>query len=262
MLSGDSAPGFIDSCGRFAPALRDLLWADAGVPHKGDTPGCAVFPSAQWLLCTGAGETGFAAKGGHNDESHNHNDVGSFIYYKKGRMAVCDLGAGEYTRDYFGEKRYTIFCNQSESHNVPIIDGCGQRAGRDFRAGDCRIDPRGEMVLDIAAAYQVPGLESLERRFVFDPAGSLFLQDTFVSTERPLPLIERFVSLYTPRIEGSMVYIDTGAALCSLEGPEHSEPVIGEREYRDHEGYAVKVYTIDYHFLPETHRFSAAFVIQ
>jgi hypothetical protein len=262
ILSGNSAHAFVDPCGRFAPALRDLLWADEGVPQKGDSPGVAVFSGAQWLLCTGAGETGFAAKGGHNDEPHNHNDIGNFIYYKKGRMVLCDLGAGEYTRDYFGEKRYTIFCTQSESHNVPIIDGRGQRAGKSFRAGDCRIDPRGEMVLDIAAAYQVPGLERLERRFVFEPAGSLRLEDTFVFKEKSLPLVERFVSPYIPHMEGGIVYIDTGNARCGLEGPAYVEPVIGEVEYRDHEGQAARVFTIDYHFPPKSHRFSASFVIQ
>jgi hypothetical protein len=262
VLSGESAHTLIDPCGRFAPALRDLLWADDGVPQKGNSPGCAVFPSAQWLLCTGAGETGFAAKGGHNDEPHNHNDVGTFIYYKKGRMVLCDLGAGEYTRDYFGEKRYTIFCNQSESHNVPIINGCGQKAGSAFRAGDCRIDPRGEMVLDIAAAYQVPALEGLERHFIFEPAGALRLQDTFRFKEERLPVIERFLSPYIPHIEGGDVYIDTGNARCGLEGPEHVAPVIGEAEYQDHDGQAVRVFTIDYHFFPESHRFSVSFVIR
>jgi hypothetical protein len=266
LLSGGLAKNFIDPCGRFAPALRDLLWANGRLPLKEDSPGCVVFPSAQWLLCTGGGETGFAAKGGHNEEPHNHNDVGSFIFYKKGRMVLCDLGAGEYTRDYFSEKRYTIFCNQSESHNVPIIDGGGQKAGKIFRAADCRIDPLGKMSMDIAAAYQIPELARLERRFVFDPAGALRMEDIFTFKERALPVVERFLSPYTPLIEGGIVYLDTGDARCGLRGPENLEPLIGEVEYRDHEGRAARVFTIDYHF-PRGYSsgglgFSAAFIIQ
>ncbi|ELR06328.1 hypothetical protein GMDG_07919 [Pseudogymnoascus destructans 20631-21] len=41
---------------------------------------CVVYPKAQWLLCSGYDGTGSAAKAGHNDEEHNHNDVGSFLF--------------------------------------------------------------------------------------------------------------------------------------------------------------------------------------
>jgi hypothetical protein len=116
----------IDHCGRFAPALRDFIWASGDVPLTDEGVRENVFPQAQWLLCAGEGGTGFATKGGHNGEPHNHNDVGNFIFYKNGRMAFCDLGAGEYTKDYFGDKRYTIFCTRSESHSVPVIDRRGQ----------------------------------------------------------------------------------------------------------------------------------------
>ena len=70
-----------------------------------------------------------AVKGGTNQEPHNHNDVGSFFYVLGSDMLLEDLGAGEYTADYFGEKRYHIFCNSSFSHNVPILCGMGQYAG-------------------------------------------------------------------------------------------------------------------------------------
>ena len=32
----------------------------------------------------------FAAHGGHNAESHNHNDVGDFVYYAKGEPIIID----------------------------------------------------------------------------------------------------------------------------------------------------------------------------
>ena len=31
------------------------------------------------------------------------------------RSFLDDLGAGEYTKDYFSEKRYEVFCNRGES---------------------------------------------------------------------------------------------------------------------------------------------------
>jgi hypothetical protein len=259
-LSEAGRGGLLDPCGRFAPALRDLVWTRENVPLTDDQPQAAVFPDAQWLLCTGAGETGFAAKGGHNDESHNHNDVGNFIFYKKGQMAICDLGAGEYTKDYFGSKRYEIFCNRSESHNVPVINGYGQEAGREFKARDCRILSCGGangmdsgMVLDIAGAYNVPALLRLERVFNFNiHTGFLLLKDTFSFAESLLPVTERFISLFPPVLEKGAVQI---GGICTLKNPECTAgkitPVIGEAEHRNHEGKPVTVYTIDFNFMPE-----------
>jgi hypothetical protein len=261
-----SPPELLDHCGRFAPALRDLVWLRKDTPLTDDQPRVTVFPDAQWLLCTGAGETGFAAKGGHNDESHNHNDVGSFIVYKKGRMAICDLGAGEYTKDYFGDKRYDIFCNKSEGHNVPIINGQGQKTGREFAARDCRITPLstgGGMTLDIAGAYDIPALLRLEREFSFTvDSGSIVLKDTFTFAGSPLPFTERFVTLYSPMIGNGVVNI---GGLCTLKNTGvlsgKTAPLINTVEHRDHEGKTVTVYTIDFSFVPEDNIFPVTFEI-
>ncbi len=42
-----------------------------------------------------------AAKGGHNAESHNHNDVGNFIVYYDGQPVIIDAGVGAYTAKTF-----------------------------------------------------------------------------------------------------------------------------------------------------------------
>ena len=54
-----------------------------------------------------------AAKGGHNGESHNHNDVGNYIIYVNGDAAICDAGVETYSRKTFSEERYTIWAMQS-----------------------------------------------------------------------------------------------------------------------------------------------------
>ena len=46
-----------------------------------------------------------AAKGGHNGEMHNQNDVGNLIVHAFGESLVADLGRGRYTRAYFGPAR-------------------------------------------------------------------------------------------------------------------------------------------------------------
>ncbi|GHV04260.1 hypothetical protein FACS189485_09280 [Spirochaetia bacterium] len=254
----DGGSGLLDPCGRFASALRDLVWARENIPLTDDEPRVTVFPDAEWLLCSGARETGFAAKGGHNDESHNHNDVGNFIFYKNGKMIICDLGAGEYTRDYFGDKRYDIFCNRSEGHNVPIINGCGQEAGREFRSRDCRISSDGNMILDMAGSYKIPELLRLEREFSFNiHTGVLLLKDSFSFADKPLPVTERFITLFPPAPENGFVRI---GGICTLKS--RTPPVIGKAEHQDHEGKPVTVYTIDFNFLPNDKTLSVEFVIE
>ncbi|WP_035776070.1 heparinase II/III domain-containing protein [Butyrivibrio sp. VCB2001] len=62
-----------------------------------------------------------AAKAGDNADSHNHNDVGSFTIYKKGKPLIIDLGVGTYTRETFSDRRYEIWTMQSQFHNVPTF---------------------------------------------------------------------------------------------------------------------------------------------
>ena len=54
-----------------------------------------------------------AAKGGHNDESHNHNDVGNFIVYADGEPVLIDVGVETYTAKTFSGRRYEIWTMQS-----------------------------------------------------------------------------------------------------------------------------------------------------
>jgi hypothetical protein len=243
--------GFIDHCGRFAPALRDLLWAGDSLDPPVEKNRVTVLPEAQWLLCSGAGETGFAAKGGHNDEPHNHNDAGACIFYKKGGMFLVDIGAGEYTRDYFGAGRYEIFCVRSEGHNLPIIKGRGQRPGGEFRAKDCVIDAAGIMSLDLAPAYGIPGLERLTRRFHFDTgSGVLTLRDSFMFSGGGMPLTERFILPAEPCLETGGCSLLINGARCSLACSETITPLVNAVSYRNHEGLDARVFTVDFPFRP------------
>jgi len=97
-----------------------------------------------------------AAKGGHNGESHNHNDVGNFIVYADGYPVIIDVGVGTYTAKTFGESRYDIWTMQSAYHNLPTINGVMQGAGKNFAARN--VDYKAEesfaqMTADIAGAY-------------------------------------------------------------------------------------------------------------
>lgn len=97
-----------------------------------------------------------AAKGGHNAESHNHNDVGQVIIYVDGKPVIVDAGVEAYTRKTFGPQRYEIWTMQSAYHNLPTIGGVMQAPGREFAARNVAYKADGAVTqfsLDIAGAY-------------------------------------------------------------------------------------------------------------
>jgi hypothetical protein len=97
-----------------------------------------------------------AAKGGHNAESHNHNDVGHFIVYRDGRPVLVDAGVETYTRKTFSPQRYEIWTMQSAYHALPTIGGVMQLPGREYAAKDvrCQVNAQtAQLVLDISGAY-------------------------------------------------------------------------------------------------------------
>jgi hypothetical protein len=113
-----------------------------------------------------------AAQGGHNAESHNHNDVGNFIVYVDGRPAIIDVGVEEYTAKTFSPQRYDIWTMQSAYHNLPTINGMMQMPGKDFRAEHVSYEASPYEVvfsLDIDKAYpKEAGIKHWKREIRFD----------------------------------------------------------------------------------------------
>ena len=164
-----------------ARSLRGLLWET----DEGSDTGPAIaahdwLPELQWMVARlDPGEQDslvLAAKGGHNGEMHNHNDVGSVIVRSGGETLLPDLGKGRYTKEYFGPQRYDVLVRSSLGHSVPVVNGRPQGPARFEMKGDGHRF-RGEVVehgadesadtleLELAAAYgSESGLESLTRR--------------------------------------------------------------------------------------------------
>nr|MBA2246814.1 heparinase II/III family protein [Chloroflexia bacterium] len=126
-----------------------------------------------------------AAKGGHNAESHNHNDVGHFIVGLDGAPVLIDVGVETYTRKTFSAERYEIWTMQSAYHNLPTIDGQQQLAGAEFRANDVAAEVSNDaagLSLDIASAYpSEAGIRSWRRSIRLDrgPEAAVTLRDTW-----------------------------------------------------------------------------------
>ena len=93
-----------------------------------------------------------AYKGGNNGESHNHNDVGSFLVYANGNPLFIDLGVSEYNAKTFSESRYDIWTMQSDYHNLPLINGQSQKDGKQYCAEVIGYR-KGQLTLDISKAY-------------------------------------------------------------------------------------------------------------
>ena len=95
-----------------------------------------------------------AAKGGYNNESHNHNDAGTVSVYSHHVPMLIDAGVGTYTRQTFSSERYSIWTMQSNYHNLPLINGVPQKFGSEYKATEVKVDTRKQTFsANIATAY-------------------------------------------------------------------------------------------------------------
>jgi len=125
---------------------------------------------------------GVALKGGHNQEHHNHNDVGSFVVVLDDKPLLLDPGGEIYTARTFSSRRYESNVLNSFGHPVPLVAGKLQQTGRQAQGrviNQTFTDSTDTLVLDISSAYDVPELKKLERKFVYSrgACGSLCVTD-------------------------------------------------------------------------------------
>lgn len=125
---------------------------------------------------------GVALKGGNNAEHHNHNDVGAYVVVLDGDPALLDPGGEVYTARTFSNQRYESKVLNSFGHPVPVVAGQLQRTGHEARGkvlAAAFTDAADRFVLDLASAYDVPALRSLEREFLYsrEGLGSLAVTD-------------------------------------------------------------------------------------
>jgi hypothetical protein len=125
-----------------------------------------------------------AAKGGHNDESHNHNDIGNYVVYYNGLPLLIDVGRGTYTRKTFSDKRYEIWYNCSDYHNVPTINGFTQPPGSRFRAANVKYTNKKDAAvisMDIAASYPAEaGVQSWQRSVTLNRHKNVTISDKLI----------------------------------------------------------------------------------
>lgn len=131
----------------------------------------------------------FAAKGGHNAESHNHNDLGTCVLYFNGKPCLIDLGRETYTAHTFSSRRYEIWTMQSQYHNLPKINGVDQIAGRNYKAKNSAFKANSRQVVfstDIADAYPKEArIMKWERSYRLDRGKRFVITDKYQFNELP-----------------------------------------------------------------------------
>jgi hypothetical protein len=177
--------------------------ADQGLPLPEDV----WLPDLQVMIARDkAGSTeGFfvAAKGGNNDESHNHNDIGNYVVYYDGLPLLIDVGRGTYTRKTFSDKRYEIWYNRSDYHNVPTINGKTQSPGMQYQATDVsysKSNGYAQLALDISKSYPEDAGISKWKRTIRLNRGRKVLVSDITDLKAPAPVTQHLMTNYDAEI--------------------------------------------------------------
>ncbi|WP_069998965.1 heparinase II/III domain-containing protein [Cellulosilyticum sp. I15G10I2] len=234
-----------DHTSKWALMVRNVFWSLDFVPSVSQSikTGDYFFEESQWFISRTVDQKGrfcaFAVKGGHNDEPHNHNDLGHFILHCHGETIFCDLGAPEYVRDFFSKKRYEFLHASSKGHSVPVINNTYQIAGKEHRSYvvvEAAKHESAMMQLDLKEAYLSPQLDKYHRTFNWQAEGLVLnLIDTFKFTNEGNRVEEVFIThLDAAQVKPGQVKISGNQldAYISFD-PQATCEIIREK-YRNH----------------------------
>jgi hypothetical protein len=170
-----------------------------------------------------------SVKAGDNDDSHNHNDTGSFTIYKDGKPMFVDVGVESYTKKTFSPNRYEIWTMQSAYHNLPTVNGMMQLPGPDYKATDVKVSMEEKscsISLDISSAYpKEAGLQSYNRTALLDKGNCITIKDHFCFSEQSEGNVVLSLMTYElPSITENVITIGTlgcakiiGEVTCTVE---------------------------------------------
>ena len=189
-----------DKSGNFPTLGRELFFLRHIRDFIAEQP-CEPLLKDVWLpdlqiMTARRGNLYVAMKGGNNGESHNHNDVGSFIVYGSQESGVrskeqlsplfIDPAVGEYTAKTFSDDRYSIWTMQSQYHNLPQINGIDQKDGKEY-AAKVVSHKDGQLTLDIAGAYPVEAAVKSWKRTVLAMKSGISMTEDYELSEYRQP---------------------------------------------------------------------------
>lgn len=170
--------------------LQTLLYSDE-MRQASPTyvsPTYTWYPETEFCYMSNKNGFFFATKGGYNNESHNHNDIGTFSLYLDTIPFFIDAGVGTYTRQTFSAERYSIWTMQSDYHNLPLINGISQSFGAQYKATDVKFNPaRKHFSVNISNAYpEEAGIKQWTRGYTLDNS-CLKIEDRFILDKPTIP---------------------------------------------------------------------------
>lgn len=233
--------------------VRNLAWTQNfsdKQDHKSES--VSFLEEVQWLTAKFLKENFiFVAKGGHNRESHNHHDIGNFVLGTLKKWGLDDLGAGEYTRQYFDDQtRYTILNNRSLGHNVPLVNGKEQMSTGES-AKVMTIEKGEEKItfsLEIAQAYpEIAGLSSFVRTWEVESVRRIVIMEDFfefLDANQSNEVRQNFVSRIKPSIlENKIEWTLSDTEKVILFFPESIEEIeVITKEVINHFGKKERIY--------------------
>ena len=234
----DNPAALYDKSGNFPTLGRELMFLHhirdfmAEQPHEPSLKDVWL-PNLQ-MMTARRGNLFVAMKGGHNGESHNHNDVGSFIVYANNEPLFIDPGVGEYTAKTFGKDRYDIWTMQSQYHNLPQINGVDQKDGRQY-AAKVFSHKDGQLCLDIAGAYPAEAKVKTWKRTVSSAKSGITITEEYQLADYSRPTRLMFI---TPDPDAlSHIHYDAHQLSASVEDISHQlDPLLqgiwGSKMYR------------------------------
>lgn len=234
---------FKDHTSKWALMARNIFWS-LNPNNKNTTKtkeGSFCFEESQWFIDRRIDSQGrfsaFVAKGGHND-------LGNFILHYDGENIFCDLGAPEYVRDCFGDKRYEFLNASSKGHSVPIINGNYQQAGKEYCSSLVSIETNDHTLsklgftksLDLTKAYNVEELVKYYRTFDWDGENlELQLRDKFKFKKEKNNIEEVLIThLDTIKAKSGELKLTTENVDVYIFFDSDAECNIREEEYKDH----------------------------
>ena len=213
----------------------------------------AFFPDYGAIVVRGTDSRGhlweFAAKAGHNAEHHNHNDCGSFILNIDAAPALVEIGAPEYTRAFFSDRRYENIAARSLGHSVPLVNNTEQSPGREFSSTVLKAivnTDRVEFSADLAKAYPpAANLVSLRRDLLLEKtAGRLTVADT-CELAAPGPFETMLVTESPVTRDGESALITTPRAVLRVTPAAGTRIVnVDTAPYRGHHGTDEKIHRL------------------
>lgn len=226
----------------FKDSIRTLVWTN---PDYFDVKELPTVISEEydgklgWYINKKA-KYSLTAKGGHNEESHNHNDLGNFIIFTDNGQQIIDFGGGYYNKNYFRvPQRYEeqiIAC--SRGHNVPIINGVIQQHGRHFSATAIGYG-NDSFTLDLSKAYPECGMTAYIREFkLTDDIVKIIDKISFTAEKNTVN--QHFISYAKPEICGNVINIGEVALAVPSNGQinvicEQVRPHVFREELQNYE---------------------------